>query len=621
MPVRIIESAEPAQGRKVRIIEEAAPAAKADAQPAIFDPLGDFTRAVGGAAGEFGRKYSAYNEAIEARARGEKVGLPSRPGISGLLSVPLAAIQGATTDQITAPAARAAVRTGVPVYERQGFREAVSGKAPARLQGQRAIDEVKSALDTSLMGLRPGVSFKPAAAALKVKATPAQRKVAEVVTKRMGADPVAEAAAMERGVPTYMQAGDEMASVAEVAAQSPGPGRKILRTAARDYSAEAPKRTKADIGQSLGGRGDYLETLDGLIETRKAEANKGIKDIEGQLVTLDEDSVMALRSDMARNAIKKRAGEALASPDAAIRADGARLNRLADDLLDKPNGNTITIRDAQEISRSLLKSADQAYRTGDGGAGEAYKALGRAVRDNAATPERGGFKQYGDWLKKYGDDVSNEEALQLGMEVFKKDNTAAAIRKRLKDAPESERDLFRKGVGEALIDQVRTKGDVAALRQLLKNEEFGERVAIAFPDEQTFAGFMESAAKRVGQQDVNNRVFGGSPTYARAAARADLEAEGGSVADAALDVVTLDGRSLAKKAAKAGLKSAPFRRPSVIADPQMNEMLARVMSDPEELTALLNLMQAARASSASRAAISRQAALPALAASAGPSEN
>lgn len=721
---------------------------EAKAAPApILDPARDFLDAVREPASRLAADYRAVSS-----------GKPATSSAGNLIATAMAAVQGATSDQVFGPLSRLIGRTGLPVYDRPAAPwDEDFGKAPRRLYGDERDRVIKDVLNTAAMGVRaanPGVRQVPTriedvrvrevpqTTTSAVKATPAQRKVAAVVEKRLGDDPVATASRMDRSLPAYMQGpDDQLTDLAEIAAQSPGPGRKALLEARETYAANAPKRTKADIGQALGGKGDYLDTLDAMIESRKASASAGMAKMELEPVKLDENSVLALRSDLAKGAIRERARNALASPDPDVRAAGVRLERLANDIsrgsLDvstdgvtgkttfgyqlpdggqiigsvngknyriynaasgapgqgngteaysdlaarvirgggvlqsdvevsapaarvyeklaehgftvernpaaqvMPDGKTearswvfrvtdappelkaapdptISLRDAQDISRALQQQAKSAYASGDGGRGEALATLGKAVRSNAADVQRGGVKGYAEWLKQYGDDVSNEEALQLGMDVFKKGNTAAAIRKQLKDASPAEADMFRKGVGEAVLDQVRQKGDVAALRQLLKNEENAERVSLAFPDDKAFADFMESAAKRVGEQDMNNRVFGGSPTYKRQAARAELEAEGGDIADTLLDVVTLDAKSLSKKAAKAGLKSAPFRRPSIIADPQMNELLGKVLSDPDQLTELLNLMQLSRAQQASRAAVARQAVLPALAANAGP---
>lgn len=542
------------------------------------------------------------------------------PAIAG----PLAALQ-ALSNQVTGPASRALGRSALPNYEplpsplSKDF-----GKPVKRLEGEARDNAFEDYLNTALAGVRSAAPLKvgpPKPAPPRVVASKAEKRVGAVVERAIQRDAMTAADVLsktEKGTPAFQAGGENLVSLAEVAAQSPGPARSVLRQAARDYSSTAPKRTKADIGKSLGGKGDYLDTLDTLIETRKTDASKGIKAIEAAPVKLDENSVLALRSDLAKGAIRERAQNSLASPDPATREAGARLNRLAADVLDQPGDVAITLRDAQDISRSLQQSASAAYRSGDGGRGEALSGLGKAIRSNASDPKRGGVEGYAEWLKKYGDDISNEEALDLGVNVFKKENSAAAIRKQLKDASESERDLFRKGVGEALLDRVRQKGDVAELRSLMKNEEFGDRVALAFPDDASFAGFMESAAKRVAEQDRNNQVFGGSPTYARQAARADLEAEGGEAMDTMADVVTLDAKSLGKKAMKAGLKG---KRDSILSDPKMNEMLGKAMADPDQLTALLNLLQAARASSASRALVARRAALPVLTTSAAQKEN
>lgn len=628
MAVRIIEAAPTGRAdapRRVRVIE-AAPAPKSASAAPILNPIGDFLDATR----EPARRLAADYRAVSS-------GKPATSSAGNLIATAMAAVQGATADQLFGPLSRLLGRSGVPIYERPAAPwDERFGQAPRRLQGEQRDQAFKDILNTAAMGVRaanPGVRQVPRSiedvqvrevpqtTTASVKASPTQRKVAAVVEKRLGDDPLATARGMDRTIPAYMQGGDDqLADLAEIAAQSPGPARKRLLEARVDYAANAPKRTKADIGQALGGKGDYLDTLDAMIESRKATANRGMAQIEMQPVKLDENSVLALRSDLAKGAIRDRATNALASPDPAIRESGARLRRLADDLLDNPGDVSISLRDAQDISRALQQQAKSAYASGDGGRGEALATLGKAVRSNAADVQRGGVKGYAEWLKQYGDDVSNEEALQLGMDVFKKGNTAAAIRKQLKDASPAEADMFRKGVGEAVLDQVRQKGDVAALRQLLKNEENAERVSLAFPDDKAFADFMESAAKRVGEQDMNNRVFGGSPTYKRQVARAELEDEGGDLADTFLDVVTLDAKSLSKKAAKAGLKSAPFRRPSIISDPQMNELLGKVLSDPDQLTELLNLMQLSRAQQASRAAVARQAVLPALAANAGPED-
>ena len=515
--------------------------------------------------------------------------------------------------QVTAPAARALAKAGVPIYERPAAPwDPNFGQAPRRLDGAEAASEIKGVLGTATMGMRPGArGVKPLPPKVARPAEPDVR-AAKVIERARARDLAAgDMPEVAPGAMPIHQGGENLTAMADVVANSPGPGRAAIRRAVRDYEGRAVDRTKADIARDLGGRNDYFATQDALIDARKTAADEGMSRLQDQLVTLDNDSVLALRSDLAKGAIRERALNALASPDPAVRADGARLMRLADDLLDKPGAQTITVRDAQDISRSLLEGANSAYASGNGGRGGALKELGKAVRTNAATPERGGFQEYGDWLKQFGDDMSREEALQLGRDMFGGKANAEQLRMATADMSDAERLLFQKGAGEALLAKVRgARGDVGALREMLRSEENADRLALAFPDDQAFANFMESAARRVAERDVNSRIMGGSPTDPRMAARADLEAEGFDALGAAGDVFTGNVGGAARKVAGEAMKKLPRRSRGVLQDPEANLALAKALTDPDEMTRVLNALNAARARDARlRAALKRAAPL------------
>jgi hypothetical protein len=423
-------------------------------------------------------------------------------------------------------------------------------------------------------------------------------RAAGALERAMGRDalPVSVAdAARDAGVMPLHVGGDNLTGLAEVLAQSPGKGQAILRSAVRDQQAGVPARVKAEIGKTFGGDGSYFEKLGAAREARKTEADKAMTALAPHEVTLDENSVSALRSDLARSAIKEQVVNSLASPDPAVREAGARLNRLHDDLLDKPGSQTITVRDAQNISKSLLDAANAAYTKGDGARGAALKELGKAVRENASTPERGGFSEYGDFLRKYGDDSQGIEALQAGRAVFsgKMDVSAEALRKTFAGWPDAAKENYRQGIGEALLDAVRRKGGVTEARQLLKNEEFADRIRIAVPDNMSFTDFMASLEREVQMADRNNRIVGGSPTYARQAARDDLTAQARDPLDVAAEVIDtgLSPARLAGKTLKAAIKALPRKDQSVLGDPAANAALAKALTDPDEMTRLLNMLE------------------------------
>jgi len=590
-------------------------------------------------------------------------GKPVDPLDNPLLSGPLALIQ-AVTNQVTGPVSRAVGRSALPIYEPLPSPLSKSfGKPVKRLEGEARDLAFEDILNTALMGVRSVAPMrvgplKPAPA--RVKASPAEKKVGAAIEKAIANDgmtPMDVIAKTEKGVPSFQAGGENLTSLAEVAAQSSGPARRVLRAAGREYAATAPNRTKAEIAQSLGGRGDYFDTLDASIEARAKAAQPSRE--RAFAAPIDPDAYGASIAPL----LPRIPGKAFGYAMEIAKRDGVSANDLGIENIKvpgKPTMETVTemvrervpgggfrdvpvqkqvrveapMEDAEFIiSRPTMKTLHyvkkgidqelESYRNAVTGKLEVGNGLGAAtakLRSEYGQALRKANPDYDEFMQIWGDESGHIGALQLGRDALsgKGDMSAELLARRVKDMNDVERDMYRKGVGEALIDKVRRTGDVSSMRALLKSDEIKDRVALAFPDDKSFASFMESAAKRVTEQDRNNQVFGGSPTYARQAARAELEADGGDFADLAVDVATFDAKSLGKKALKAGMKR---KAPSILSDPKMNEMLGKAMSDPDQLTALLNLLQAARASSAYRVSVAQRAALPTVTTAAAQKEN
>ena len=101
-----------------------------------------------------------------------------------------------------------------------------------------------------------------------------------------------------------------MQGTAEALVGAPGIAQRELTQAVAEHQAQAPAQIKADIGTALGGRGDYLDTLNKTLATRKAAADQGIAAIADQPVTLNEDAIQAVRSPLAQQgAIKSSSSE------------------------------------------------------------------------------------------------------------------------------------------------------------------------------------------------------------------------------------------------------------------------------------------------------------------------
>lgn len=383
-----------------------------------------------------------------------------------------------------------------------------------------------------------------------------------------------------------------LAPVAEALVATTGPGGRIVRQAVDAQRGAAPDRIMSRIGSEVGGEGNYFATLNNSIETRRQAANQVIDQIGPQQFRLNDNTVRALRSDLAQPQLRQAAQNALASPDQATYEMGANIMRLADTLRDNPAAATLDVRTAQDVSKALLDMASDAFRSGNGSSGTALGGIGRALRNNAreAVPE------YGNWLARYGDESSQIEALELGRRVFRNADDPAAdgmsaevLRGQFAEMSDTAKDMFRKGIAEAIVARTRTsRGEVGAMRDLLRTQEFGDRVRLAFPDEQAFTRFMNAAEAEVAMANAGQGIIGNSSTARRQATMQRLGGQPEQKAADTLGSITWTGAPLVagRAAIRAGGR-AMGRRNSVLENDSLNEMLGRAVSQEDVLRLML----------------------------------
>lgn len=395
----------------------------------------------------------------------------------------------------------------------------------------------------------------------------------------------------EGGLPLDIDA-PLMEGVVRAAAQSPGPARQAIRETATARRAEAANRFRAGVEENLGGSGNYFATLDQSIQARRQAADQGIRAIEGQRFRLSDDAVQSLRSDLAQQEVRRIAQLSLGSPDPAVRENGAALNRLADTLLDNPAAADLDLRSAQEMSRRLLTASDDAWRGGDGFRGQVLGDIGRAVRNNAAEA----VPAYRQWLRQYGDDSENIQALELGRRALQNLNdprpdgtSAEVLRRQFGELSDVGKDMFRKGIGEALVAQARATGDFQTMRRILRSDEMADRINVAFPDEQAYTRFLNGIEAEVAMTNRDNMILGGSPTaFNQQAIRmmggtASEDVANRSLANTSLSGLAMEGaRQIARPIAQGFDRSR-----SVLQSPQSNEALGRALTDADYLRMLL----------------------------------
>jgi hypothetical protein len=171
---------------------------------------------------------------------------------------------------------------------------------------------------------------------------------------------------------------------------------------------------------------------------------------------------------------------------------------------------------------------------------------------------------------------------------------------------------YRKGVAEALFKQVKSaKGDISVMRRLTEDQNLGEKIALAFPDDASFAAFVKSAATRVKAAERNNAITAQSRTAPKTAAMKDLSDPQDPIeagVDEAVNALS-SPQSVPGRLAR-GLSKVIPKRTGVLNDEEANAILGQTAINPDEITRLLNVLQATRAQNAIRQSQAARAAVP-----------
>lgn len=280
-----------------------------------------------GAAHGFGTTEGDLGDRAGGAARGGFVG-----GISGALAPPVARTAGMMTRPLAEPASDLLSRF---------TRRPMTGEA--------------AAVRTTLRGANPD--------ALRTEASRFRAQGVEPTLADIG--------------------GSNVQSRVRAAATRQTPGRETAEAFAAGRRQDVQEFT-AGLGERVSPIRATPDELNAGLEQYQREASRAAFDpIRADRIRLDPDSVMALRGEQGRAAIREAARAYGSSVDPDERAVAAELNQLADTLLDQPN-TEITVGAADLMSRYLQKAGgtDLNLRRVFGGAG-------RAVRNNARAQSPG----------------------------------------------------------------------------------------------------------------------------------------------------------------------------------------------------------------------------------------
>lgn len=184
------------------------------------------------------------------------------------------------------------------------------------------------------------------------------------------------------------------------------------QTPGRDRAEQFAAGRRQDVQEYTAGLGERVspmqatpDELDTALQAFQRDASRAQFDpVRMDRISLDRDSVMALRGEQGRSAISEAARAFGSSVDEAERNVAAELNRLADAVIDTPDVQ-ITVGAADLLSRYLQRAGgtDMNLRRVFGGAG-------RAIRNNARQQNEG----YDSALRGYAQRASLSDAAEAG---------------------------------------------------------------------------------------------------------------------------------------------------------------------------------------------------------------
>ncbi|WP_300573616.1 cell wall hydrolase [Phenylobacterium sp.] len=589
----------------------------------IFQPIKDFWEPLSSAGREAGRDIASYYRAETNPDRGLADALPTMAKAGNVLLAPLKIVGGlaeGVANQVTGPLGRLAARSPLPVYGPTAY-----GEMPVPLEGEARGEAFTDMLNTAASGARALPRMGPPRPP-NLRASRGERRVGSVVERAISRDQltpdmVRQNLAADPDLPAFQAGGENLRATADVMAQVPGEANVTLRRAARDSQAKAPSRIREEIGRTFDATGNYFAKVDEMKAARKAAAEpyreRAFTEPVGAVDYAEKVAPLIARAP--KSAVSYAAE--IARRDGRNPADiGFEVSPASGDIPEMVRVSRPTMETLHYIKKGMDQELEQ-YRTALGTLDTTGNPLAGAtakLRSEYARALRDVNPDYDKYMQIWGDESGQIEALRLGREAFsgKQGVNAEQLRKKYGEMSQAEQDEYRLGLGEALFDMVNRRG-VQAARQVLKSDEFKDRVRVAVPDETSYNEFVSALERQVVIQDRNTSIATGSPTAYRQAARADLEQQQGvsglDIAGGALDMATAPIRTVAGKAAKAALDALPRRDRSLVGDPQLNAALGRALSDPEEMKRILDLMEAQRTSRANSSRAALRASLPLLA--------
>lgn len=315
---------------------------------------------------------------------------------------------------------------------------------------------------------------------------------------------------LPQGAPLANAGGSNLLDLTDIAAITGGATKQAVSRKQHELMAKEAERMTSSAAKALGtGRPDYNETLEGFTQAAKIKAAPYYTQLQGVNLQIDDD----LRGILARSEPYFSKSNLRAKID---NVGGATLK----DALN-PTATSIPLSRLDVLKQTLYDVEESAKRSGELGLSRSVSKLRNELTnklDDLSPKTQQGDSIYKLARDAYGGEMQLKNAVENGRLIFRED--AMNIRDSLKTMSQSEKDAFRLGVYQAIVDKTGRQSGRTELMSLYKDPAIADRLKVVFGKD-----YRKFASKLAAEFELRKfqKVAGGSQTATRQQGLNDLE--------------------------------------------------------------------------------------------------
>jgi hypothetical protein len=315
---------------------------------------------------------------------------------------------------------------------------------------------------------------------------------------------------LPEGTPLAVAGGESTLDLLDIAAISAGATKQAVKDKQHLLAGKESERVVSGAAKALGtGRPDYNETVEGFTQAAKIKAAPYYTQLQGVSLPVDD----SLRD------ILKRAEPFFSKSNLRAKIDNVSGATLKEAL--NPTAANIPLSRLDVLKQTLYDVEESAKRSGELGLSRSVSNLRTQLTnklDDLSPKTQQGESVYKLARDAYGGEMQLKNAVENGRLIFRED--AMNIRDSLKNMTQSEKDAFRLGVYQAIVDKAGRQSGRTELMNIYKDPAIADRLKAVFGND-----YRKFASKLAAEFELKKfqRVAGGSQTAGRQQGLNDLE--------------------------------------------------------------------------------------------------